>query len=85
MPKYNLCALWHAGEGQRCKLYEHVHVLRCDFPHDTRQKPTKQFLIVKPKPIEGLHGAPEFEWLPSLPISFAFSAIFMSKEIFARP
>ena len=38
--------------GQQNKLYKHVHVLRCDFPHDTRSKPTKEFLTVKQKPID---------------------------------
>ena len=37
---------------QIVKLYEHVHVLQCDSPHDTKQKPAKEFLAVKIKSID---------------------------------
>ena len=37
------CQIWimcmqTVSQGQRNKLYEHVHVLRCDSPRDTRRK-----------------------------------------------
>ena len=47
------CQIWNAcilacmqivSQGQRYKLYEDVHVLKYDSPHDTRRNPAKEFL-----------------------------------------
>ena len=38
MPYLDYACMQIVSQGQRNKLYKHVHVLRCNPPHDTRCK-----------------------------------------------
>ena len=66
------CQIWfcvHLSVHANCKsryqynLYEHVHVLMRDSPHDTKHKPLIEFLTVKLKPIEYNILVCLFHWL----------------------
>ena len=38
MPNLDYVCMQIVSQGQRNKLYKHVHVLRCNLPRDTRHK-----------------------------------------------
>ena len=61
MPNLDYVCMQIVSQGQRNELYKHVNVLRCNPLGDIRRNPTKEFLSVKLKLLEGVSFT-DYHW-----------------------